>query len=78
MRRGVVAKCDRCLKVLKETSGAAGRKRKRPKNLGSGEEVRERAKKKKYSEDSSAEEDEVCFREAGVMKVWNCALKWYL
>lgn len=73
LKRGVVAKCDRCLKILSETSGAAGKKRKRAKSKNregvEGEKV-ERARKKKYSEDSSAEEDEVNFREAGVMKVY--------
>jgi NAD-dependent histone deacetylase SIR2 len=73
LKRGMVAKCDNCLKLLAETSASnknrkrannsdTWKKRKRVKNSGE-------HKKKRYSEDSSAEEEEVNFREAGVMKV---------
>lgn len=65
LHRGVVAKCDRCLKLLSETNGAAGKKRKR---RGQHKNTPPMSRKKKYSEDSSAEEEEINFREAGVMK----------
>lgn len=61
MRAGKVARCDACIKAIAETKKAAGRKRKRGK---SGDTWR----KKRYSEDSSAEEEEFEIREAGVMK----------
>ena len=74
LRRGVVAKCDNCLKLLAEGS-AAEKKRKRAKSAEEWRKKRKRAKnpenwskKKKYSEDSSADEEESNFREAGVMK----------
>lgn len=61
LKRGVVARCDNCLRILAETS-AAGKKRKRGKHA-------EHWKKKRYSEDSSADEEESNFWQAGVMKV---------
>lgn len=69
LKRGMVAKCDNCLKLL-----AASKNRKRVNNNSDTWKKRKRAKnggehkKKRYSEDSSAEEEEVNFREAGVMK----------
>ena len=67
LRAGRVAKCDRCLKVSTEAS----RKRKRVGGQRSGREPTGLicGRKQKYSEDSSADEDENMFQEAGVMKV---------
>ncbi|RPB15008.1 SIR2-domain-containing protein [Morchella conica CCBAS932] len=59
LRAGKVARCEACL--LANKTATAGRKRKRGR---SGDTW----KKKRYSEDSSAEEEEFEFREAGVMK----------
>lgn len=67
LRAGRVAKCDRCLKVSTEVS----RKRKRAGGQRTGREFTGLVcgRKQKYSEDSSADEDENVFHEAGVMKV---------
>lgn len=61
MRAGKVARCDACFKTMAEAKKAAGKKRKRGKG---GDTWR----KKRYSEDSSAEEEEFEIREAGIMK----------
>ena len=68
IKRCVVAKCDNCLKVLAESS-AAGKKRKRAKSKEKRTKNPDSWKKKRFSEDSSADEEEFNFREAGVMKV---------
>lgn len=68
IKRCVVAKCDNCLKVLAESS-AAGKKRKRAKSKEKRAKNPDPWKKKRFSEDSSADEEEFNFREAGVMKV---------
>jgi NAD-dependent histone deacetylase SIR2 len=74
LRRGVVAKCNNCLKLLTESS-AAEKKRKRAKDAEDRRKKRKHSKnpetwtkRRKHSEDSSTDEEENNFREAGVMK----------
>lgn len=70
LRAGRVAKCENCLKKLAEAS-KVGKKRKRAGVHKSGRESSgsSTGRKQKYSEDSSADEDENVFQEAGIMKV---------
>ena len=65
LRAGMVARCGRCLKEATK----AGKKRKRTSNKASGRESLGGGRKQRYSEDSSADEEESGFQEAGVMKV---------
>ncbi|KAL7273006.1 NAD-dependent histone deacetylase sir2 [Rhizina undulata] len=60
MRAGRIAKCEKCLQTLLANK-KTGRKRKRNRTSDG-------PRKKKYSEDSSAEEEELDIREAGVVK----------
>lgn len=70
LKKGIIARCDACLAV------APGKTRKRKRKSGSGSSSKQasphpgqpRTKKKRFSEDSSADEDEARYREAGVMK----------
>jgi NAD+-dependent protein deacetylase SIR2 len=61
LRRGRVAKCDACIKRAEQANAALKRKRKR-----TSEGPR---KNKRFAEDSSADEDEGNYYDAGVMKV---------
>lgn len=60
MQQGIVARCEACLKRQK-----VGRKRKRGKG---GRADAGEYKKRRFGEDSSAEEEELDMHEAGVMK----------
>ncbi|KAF8474749.1 chromatin regulatory protein sir2 [Kalaharituber pfeilii] len=67
LRAGRVAKCEMCLKRINEAKNT--KKRKRAGNKGSGgREPIGSGRKQRYSEDSSAEEEEYEIQEAGVMK----------
>ncbi|KAI5808852.1 DHS-like NAD/FAD-binding domain-containing protein [Peziza echinospora] len=76
LRAGKVARCERCLGMVGNNGNgsAAGKKRKRGgKGRGRGREATAGSnglvgRKQKYSEDSSADEEECAFQEAGVMK----------
>ncbi|KAF8422055.1 DHS-like NAD/FAD-binding domain-containing protein [Tirmania nivea] len=71
LHAGRVAKCDMCLRKATEAA-KVGRKRKRGGGQKSGREstgsIGGGGRKQRYSEDSSADEDEIMFQEAGVMK----------
>lgn len=61
LKRGRVAKCEKCIKTAEQANAALKRKRKR-----TSEGPR---KNKRFAEDSSADEDEGNYYDAGVMKV---------
>ena len=78
LRAGRVAKCDVCLRKAAEMV-KVGRKRKRGGGQKSGRESTgsiSGGRKQKYSEDSSADEDETILQEAGVMKVRKNVRNW--
>lgn len=65
LQRGVIARCDACL----ANTPAKTKKRKRKSNGSKNPSPRPPGwKKKRFSEDSSADEEEAHYREAGVMK----------
>lgn len=67
LRAGRVARCERCLQRQAEQAKAQAATRKRKRKRSKSQEGR-KAQKKRYSEDSSAEEEEMNHREAGIMK----------